>query len=1412
MTYNNTKNYTIYDWRGQYTLADQPPPHKLTFNNNNKGFQNSGSVTRRRMQASPCGESCIKIIKKLIDFDKWLQQFTQNGEILLSIWSMDLWLSQLIRQQLDHHKQHDSFAAGAGQDAPNEPFSIIKHKVGIDLGFTVSIGFGVSWEEGKNRRSAKAALKKLDAIDSLDQCKPNEMSKNPIKWTQFKHYLFSKIRPGEGFAKCCKMVTAHEYGCKYNEEQGLYDCGEADICQKSRSQAYYEGFKCIKDILDKQPESKASVKNMESVLSSEDSDKSHEDTMTSAATSKPEHTKGTPDQPQSVAARAAKFVINPKIAKLIFNNNLQPPSLYLLGKEIYSLIDNIIECKDLFSHHTHKESKNNSTCNKGQSQQQLHGIDKEIAFILKLFLQKQFREELIDQVLPPERTCLLKIVESLEGLGMSFYKIYDTFQYFRHKKSVCDYKIKFGKDNRLGPIKFKIDLIIDLVFTKLKLTELVRMLSGFVPGDRRRLKMDRRRLQDSGLIPQIDLPCIVIVPGVNLCPIIQPSLILELIPSVNWELDNNITVDFGFTPSAAFGIDIGMKLSLGMPLASIDITFGIELTFVKLSLPVNFDVEMLPEFGLLGDGNLQLDFMDFNLHLGFEICAVGICFVQVTIFSVNIKPTPMKWPLFSFGLGSYAHKKTSTNTSDLCLTSVTLDMYFGFQEDAVHTFRQELLNDYLSAHVWEHDIWKFGCTIKGIRMSQNYTRVNVSTIDDCHNPHYEYDQRNYQSIFKTQITVEAYSQQAMGGCIHDAMQQMFNESLCCEFAFAVQKAMKIPFDIWDLKVIIFDKYGTFIDGCTEFDLSTKVRVLDEIYYDYPCAEEGWLLNGRFGYHEVIGGEKMHHTNGHPNCFNEFKSTVHNISREYEIEYGYDFMMIALKVWGMPSLNHSTGNYYAVMIDKKIYWIDNTGTGANCGNGWVDGTSVAVDQFGFDSSISKYCYKDVIIYLDLNNDIIAKYGFNIQMKVNIPANENWGFSGLLLKSMSNKEVCITGIWPYTEIGTASTVLDNINYMYFHANQVPSLYYGYLFFEIKLDYLFADLTSLITLSNSTDNTAARWVINFGYNDLSSIQLRAGYQNFPTTNVSTSFNKNISHIINNNTYTPMYIQWDADPNVNIFRVGFGTEFGEHVLIAMQYDHFGFGADEHMIYVGFTGAFNFFVTAEYKIFTLNVPSYCFTKSEEDINHVSNSFFKNCGDFTNPSSNLIFVDMEIPKCVYYINSGNAYNELITILDTNHYIVMDISLYSGGTAGLTGNSLINMSLGSSDVTMTWNPTNCTTRIYSDDVSNSFIANCSQSLSNIIQPTYDLSSNPNYAIQIIPADTIVTHWGFSDIELFYGVCQSIFHVLSHKAYYSSIPKYYYETDFPSMYNKYISNTLPVGGGYFIFQVQSRESEFWDFAIS
>merc|ERR1712045_638992 len=124
----------------------------------------------------------------------------------------------------------------------------------------------------------------------------------------------------------------------------------------------------------------------------------------------------------------------------------------------------------------------------------------------------------------------------------------------------------------------------------------------------------------------------------------------------------------------------------------------------------------------------------------------------------------------------------------------------------------------------------------------------------------------------------------------------------------------------------------------------------------------------------------------------------------------------MRFWAKAEAKHNSSDWYGVRISNatNYYWISNTDSDClpteNAYSKWYD-VSLQIDNV---SESTSYCYTDVLMYFDPLIDSTKKYNFDLEIIANIPSDEFWGFSSLVMNTFDNEDICVNNINPVIEL--------------------------------------------------------------------------------------------------------------------------------------------------------------------------------------------------------------------------------------------------------------------------------------------------------------------------------------------------------------------------------------------------------------
>ena len=846
-------------------------------------------------------------------------------------------------------------------------------------------------------------------------------------------------------------------------------------------------------------------------------------------------------------------------------------------------------------------------------------------------------------------------------------------------------KLENCKIKSSWPIMIDFDIVFDFGFTTSGLSDLCQPFASTENDDDDDDEERRRRLIEMTypIIPDLDLPCIPLYPPfIMLCPSlsVDTRFGLDIEPEIS---DKKIGLELG--PYVGFDITAALSVTIGIWIIDAEIELGITITLVLLQFP--FEIGLgLQDFGLLGDIKMDIKVLELTIFLKFKICLhfffFSICPLDITLWSWSITAWEYEKTFVEYGMGGNGYASTSSlpANEEYAISNIRFiwafkDSHYKYNDE----YDYEWKKDYFKT--WTYDTWInnifdiSSCQIKSGNMISNWynNATNYTQYINITDPYYcKYNIKGFDKLYIQDISIKWYSQLGMKTCFQSRTKQIFEEKLCCNFALniydKIEEITGINFDISSYKMIVIDLDQTWSDQCAQFYLNDQVEINSAPYYD-DCSDEGWKISEEidgdynFDYH-VIDYTSLTHYNGQSTCLNLYNSSSQiKTIRTYEIFYPYDFLMIGLRFWTQISSSHSSLNWYGIRIynETNYYWMSNVNS--NC-----DPTEDAYSNW---YPYKEYCYQDVLMYFDPEIDAANQYKFILEIIANVPDGELWGFSHLVFNTFDNEDICINGINPVIKLNTSYT--DNIEYKYYGLKNIPSLYYGYVLFDISFDYRFHDISALISLStnNSNDGITNHWVINFD-NDQSGIWIRFGNQQLPSDGILTLNDDLSSIIIDTNiinedneeiieiVYTKMYIQWNSDSDENYMRIGWGHQLGQNIIATIDYDKFQADTTQIIKYVGFARSLGSDIPqVKWKIYTNNLPSFCLTDNENEKIHKTQNYKQTCIENESGSTELIIYDLVTPNCIYHTRDlSNNLSYTFTITQQHDYVMMSIKLFA----------------------------------------------------------------------------------------------------------------------------------------------------------
>eukprot|EP01084_Bolivina_argentea_P263165 445311_1 len=872
-------------------------------------------------------------------------------------------------------------------------------------------------------------------------------------------------------------------------------------------------------------------------------------------------------------------------------------------------------------------------------------------------------------------------VKTLLNFARELGKIIERAKYIQIKDQHCTRKN--------GPLLFDLDITFHFGFVNPTLKDMCKIFGGFTEDNndrRRRLKMLSTTYP---IIPEITLPCIPIYPPfIMLCPelSITTTFGLEIDPDIQ---DGKIGAVLA--PDVSFDITASLGLTIGIWIIDCEIVLGVKISVIALSFPFEIGVNYADHFGLFGSISIDIKVLEFTIFLRFKICFhfffFSTCPINVVLWQFSVTAYEYKKQLAQWGMGTNAAQSNLPANYNDAMSKIRF--YWAFKDDE-HKYNHEYdygwEEDYFSDFTyekWADDILgvsscqiKYGTITKEWHiMSDDLGFVNITDPYLC-----KYNLEGFDKVLVTEVTIQWYSELGMKTCFDSKVKPMFKEKLCCNFALKVydeiHKVTGIKFAISSYKMIVMDLEENWSNKCAQFFLNIEVQIDHAPYYD-DCSDEGWKIakgiKGEYhvGFHNIFGEDELYHYNGARTCLNWYNSTrATKTLRTFEILYPYDFLMIGMRFWAEAGVYHDPSNWYGIRIANatNYYWMNNMD--ANCDpteNAFSKWYDVGVDIENISDSRS-YCYTDVLMYFDPMIDLTKKYRFDLEIIANVDSNEFWGFSSLVFNTFDNEDICVNNINPVIAL---TSTYSNIEYNYYGLKYIPSLYYGYVLFDISFDYRFHDISALISLSTDDSNTDAHWVINFD-NQQSGIWIRSGTGLIPSDGILT-LNSDLASIIvdtdNNDdiVYTKMYIQWDANEDNNFMRVGFGHILGQNIIASVDYDKFKFDTSTPIKYVGFARSLGSSIPdVKWKIYTNNLPTFCISQIEDEKIHKTHNYKQTCIEDETGTTDLIIYDLVTPDCIYYTTDlSNALQYTFTITQPHDYVLLNMKLFAEFTDVVT---------------------------------------------------------------------------------------------------------------------------------------------------
>eukprot|EP01084_Bolivina_argentea_P206344 352327_1 len=1225
-----TTNYTFAEWRGI-------KPGNFMYNFRTKGDENNNE--HRRM-ASIAG--AIEEIRKLcLKYDN-ITRFGFGGrnkvEPQIGIWGFELWVSQFVQAikeggSFDEIMKRVMLDAASGLTggtvtAANKPnaLELIPKFLYLDLGFIFSIGFG--W--------------KYETNDKVSEVVKEDWMNCPLTMIAFNAVQSSKApmnkEAEEILLECCKEFV-----------------DDQQLCGVRLRKAHVNANNCLR-------------KNKFC------------DSM-------------------GLLAKAVPVSPLTGVGIYQFDWNYAPPSLFPIFKFIISILKNPEQYKkfemnvaDLFA----KAVPINAQClGQGGFAMKAIGAALEIADGA-LAEQGELKDNKIYQT-------IVSFAQTLNGLIMKG-------RYLEHKSKMCKIQ-RDGFFKNLLQIKF--DIQFNLGFAKPSLRDLCGKFEEFTATP------TRRRMQDVmasyPIVPDIPLPCIPIAPPeLMLCP--QISVATDF--GIDFEPEVDIPdIGLGITPSVSFDITASLSLTLGIAIINAQVVMGVKISLIAMSFP--FDVGLnIENFGLFSSLNFDITVLSLEIFLKFRICFdllfFTTCPIDVTLWHTTITAWSHQDKLFQYGMGSKSHLASANMPPNTNAAQSILRFYLAFKDSATdnHEYNIGLEKSQLKAFekfsTWSTQIFRTsGCTINEAQSSVKiewYDDItlapdNMTNITDPYKCKYGFD--GFDKLFVAEVTIQWYSTLGMNSCFKTRVKPMFEEKLCCSFALTMYKALKktIPeLKLPGYEMIVMDTKENWSDKCARFYLNTEVQINEFPWYD-DCSDEGWKIANKntpksytFGYHPVYGGNTVVHYNGKGTCLNLYNTTkAIKTKRTFEIMIPYDFLVVAARFWAKPGTKHNASDWYGIKIfnTTNYYWLNNINESVcvpsqSAYSNWYDITQPLTLTDGDGNALvdeTSYCYTDVLMYFDPLLNAENKYRFDLEVIANVPEDENFGFSDLVMNVFQNEDICVNGINPVTEVTTNWQSSSNLHYTYLGLKDVPSLYDGYLLFEISFDYRFADISALISLSTDDSNDASKshWVINFD-NKQSGIWIRCGTGSIPSDSdgvlsLNTALSKTIvdraivyeadQETMIERVFTKMYMQWNGDKNKNFMRIGFGHILGLDVIASVDYNKFKFDTSNIIKYVGFARSLgNPIPDVQWKIYKNNLPSFCLSQTEKEKIHQTQNYKQTCIEDETGNAKLIIYDLVTPDCIYYTPAATtdslSYTFMIT--EPHDYVEMSIELFAQFTS------------------------------------------------------------------------------------------------------------------------------------------------------
>eukprot|EP01083_Nonionella_stella_P301077 1031181_1 len=871
------------------------------------------------------------------------------------------------------------------------------------------------------------------------------------------------------------------------------------------------------------------------------------------------------------------------------------------------------------------------------------------------------------------------------GLILDILAFVDEKGYMKEKGYGC----KVDTSHAAFPLamNFDIELNFGSVIGKRTVRQLCSLFRNFAALSK---KEKRRRLgmlmEEYPIIPEIELPCIPISPPLlMLCPEIGVSTKfgIDVEPDISGD-----ELGIELAPGIGFDINAAISLTIGIVILNAEVVLGVDVTVVMLEFPFDLGIN-LADFGVFGSIGMDLKVFSLDIYLQFKLCA-GIWIFQVcfstTLWDLSLTAWEYKDTFAEFGMGSYAHKSAIPVGDPVSELRFYWAFYDKQNDEFYYDWKQE---DFVDAGFGDFTLWAedilhaAGCSVVASKSSASIAwhgdltapaAANVRNITDPFECQYNLD--GFDKAVVTDITITWSSDIEKQTCYSSFAAHMFDESLCCDMGVnthdIIQKKTGMKFDISSYKMIIVDVNGAWYpDKCVQYFLNVKVQIDHTPYYD-DCSDEGWKIAAdvdgtySFGHHDILGQDSLIHYDKEQTCLNSFNSSVAvKATRNFEITFGYDILMIGLRFWAKPSDNSDDWYGLRFLNESNYYWMSKVNSSClSMGEGYVDWRHVRDDTISDLTDAGAYCYTDVLVYIDAFHEL-DHYQFDLEIMANVAPGEAWGFSGLIMNTFTNEDICVKGIDPIIEVETQS-----LPYTYYGVRDIPSIYYGYVLFDISFDYRFHDISSLISLSFNglNDDVSEHFVVHFDHQQ-SGMWIRSGTGEVPVDGILTLDPDLSSTVVDTDSnddrvYTEMYIQWDASSLHNFIRIGWGHVFGERIIATMEYDKFKIGSDKPIQYIGFARGLGSTLPGVYtywKVYSGNLPSYCFVSAEEDIIHESRNYAQTCVAHQKGSagsSHLVVYDLVTPNCVYYTDdTTNVLQWAFSINNAHNYVTMSAGVF-----------------------------------------------------------------------------------------------------------------------------------------------------------